>query len=414
MSLKNAIGGIALIAGTAIGAAVLALPVSTAHLGFIQTTAIYLTCWFFMTMGALYLLEANLFVGYGTNLISMVEKTLGSFGKYFTWVTYLILLYALTAAYLNGAGAWLEQGMGNFGAKFTHFESALIATALTLIVVFLGTAFTDWINRILMIALIGTFVTLLGATYQHVQIDLLFSQMSVLDFRPLPLIITAFGFAIVIPTLTEYLHGKPKQLLWVILIGSAIPLLVYIIWEIAITGIIPMEGDPGLLQIQHHGHPVTDISNALQRLLKNPSITKASSYFSFFALITSLLGVSLSLFDFLSDGLHMIKNKMKGRFVLALIAFVPPLGFILFYPHGFTVALSFAGIFVAILLGILPAMMVWQGRYHLNITSPLQIYGGKIALILTILFFSTVMCIEGYNQWMHFNGSQDDLYPSIQ
>src|SRR5437762_4567081 len=103
-----------------------------------------------------------------------------------------------------------------FDIKFSHFESALIVTVLTLIIIFLGTAVTDWINRFLMIALIGTFVTLLGATYQHVQIDLLFSQESVLDFRPLPLIITAFGFAIVIPTLTEYLHGKPKQLLWVI------------------------------------------------------------------------------------------------------------------------------------------------------------------------------------------------------
>ena len=398
MSLKNAIGGVALIAGTAIGAAVLALPVITAHLGFIQTIIIYSMCWFFMTFGALYILEVNLLVGYGTNLISMAEKTLGNWGKYFTWVVYLILLYALTAAYLSGVGAWINQGLGLFHYSLSPFVCALIATGLTLLVILLGTAVTDWINRFLMIGLIGAFVTLLFVVIEHIDVDLLFSQANAVDIRPIPLIITAFGSAIVVPTLTEYLHGKPKQLLYVVLIGSLIPLLVYITWESAILGIIPLEGHPGLLQIQQHGHAATDVTAALHALLQNSLITRASAYFSIFALITSLLGVCLSLFDFLADGLHVHKS-MKTRFVLSLITFVPPLCFIIFFPRGFTFALSFAGIFVAILLGILPATMAWQGRYHLKEPKPLHVFGGKPMIIVTITFFILVTLIEVYNQF---------------
>ncbi len=397
MSLKNAIGGIALIAGTAIGAAVLALPVITAHLGFIQTILIYTLCWFFMTVGALYVLEVNLLVGYGANLISMAERTLGNVGKYFTWVVYLILLYALTAAYLSGVGAWINQGISHFNLNLPPFVCALIATALTLVVILLGTAVTDWINRFLMIGLISAFVTLLCVVMEHINVQMLLAPTTVVDARPLPLIITAFGSAIVVPTLTEYLHGKPKQLLYVILIGSLIPLLVYITWESAILGIIPLEGNPGLIQIQQHGHAATDITGALQSLLHNSLITQASAYFSIFALITSLLGVCLSLFDFLADGLHVHKN-MKTRFKLSLITFVPPLCFIIFFPRGFTFALSFAGIFVAILLGILPAVMAWQGRYHLKEAKPLQVFGGKPMIVLTILFFIFVTLIEAYNQ----------------
>lgn len=404
MSLKNAVGGIALIAGTAIGAAVLALPVITAHLGFLQTIIIYGTCWFFMTLGALYLLEANLLVGYGTNLISMAETTLGKFGKYFTWAIYLILLYALTAAYLSGVGAWVEQGFELINISLNPFGCACIATVLTMIVIWLGTAVTDWVNRFLVIGLIGAFAILLFITTEHVQLDLLFARHNILDLSPIPIIITAFGSAIVIPTLTEYLHGKPRQLLYVVLIGSVIPLLVYIIWEFVILGIIPLSGEPGLLQIQQHGHPVTDVPAALQTLLHSDIITKASTYFSIFALITSLLGVCLSLFDFLADGLHLRKN-MRSRILLTVITFFPPLGFIIFYPHGFTVALSFAGIFVAILLGILPAMMAWQGRYHLKQEKPLQIIGGKILIIITILFFLFVCGIECFNQYQAFWGT---------
>lgn len=402
MSLKNAIGGVALIAGTAIGAAVLALPVSTAHLGFLQTIGIYFCSWFFMTLGALYLLEVNLFVGFGTNLITMAEKTLGRFGKYFTWVVYLILLYALTAAYLSGAGAWINQSLRYFEITLNPFGCALIATLLTMFTIMLGTAVTDWVNRFLMIGLISAFAILLFVVGEHVQIEPLLSQPNAFDIRPLPIIITAFGSAIVIPTLTEYLHGKPRQLLYVILIGSVMPLLVYVIWEWAILGIIPLNGNPGLLQIQQHGHPVTDIPAALEALLHNAWITKASSYFSIFALITSLLGVSLSLFDFLADGLHLHK-KLKEKVWLSLITFVPPLIFIIYFPLGFAIALSFAGIFVAILLGILPAMMAWEGRYRLKIQRPLQIIGGKIMIILTIIFFLFVICIECFNQYeMHW------------
>jgi tyrosine-specific transport protein len=229
----------------------------------------------------------------------------------------------------------------------------------------------------------------------------LLSQPNHLDIRPVPLIITAFGSAIIIPTLTEYLHGKPKQLLYVVIIGSLIPLITYIIWEFAILGIIPSTGNVSLLNIQQHGHPATDVPLALKTLLHNHWITQAASCFSIFALLTSLLGVTLSLFDFLADGLHLRKN-FKQKIGLALVTFIPPLCFTSFYPKGFIIALSFAGLFVAILLGILPAMMVYQARYRLNLKSPWQMVGGKILLSISIVFFLLVSFIEIYNQFEAF------------
>jgi len=401
MSLKNAVGGVALIAGTAIGAAVLALPVTTAHLGFITTLCIYTICWFFMTLSALYLLETNLLVGVGTNLISMAEKTFGGFGKIFTFAIYLILLYALTAAYLDGASSWIRHGFSHFNFQIHPFNAAIIAALFTMCIITLGTAFTDWTNRFLMIGLISAFFTLGFSTGENINLELLFLQPNQFDITPLPLIITAFGSAIVIPTLTEYLHGKPKQLVWVVIIGSLIPLITYIIWEFVILGVIPVTGKVSLLTIQQHGHPATDVPLALQALLKNPWITQAATYFSIFALLTSLLGVTLSLFDFLADGLHLSKT-FKHKLFLALITFIPPLGFTTFYPRGFIIALSFAGLFVAILLGILPAMMVYQARYRLQLKSPLKILGGKILLAFSILFFLCVSFTEIMNQFKAF------------
>lgn len=402
MSLKNAVGGVALLAGTAIGAAILALPVATAHLGFLYTVFLYLTCWFFMTLSALYLLEANLFTGEGSNLISMAEKTIGPWGKRFALIVYLLLLYALSAAYLSGAGAWMEKLFLYAGITLSSHVCALMATLLTLMIIFLGTAVTDWVNRLLMIGLLGAFSLLLFFSLNHVQFSSLLTAAPKWEVTPFPLIITAFGSAIVIPTLTDYLHGKAKQLVSVVLIGSFIPLLVYITWEMTILGILPLTGSDGLLHIQQHGHPATDVPAALQSRLHIPFITQLASYFSIFALATSLLGVTLSLFDFLADGLHIAKN-IPGKLKLACIAFVPPLIAVLFYPKGFSFTLSFAGLFVALLLGILPILMVWRGRYIHHFSSPLRIIGGRPLLILNFIFFVVMVAIECVNQYHHYH-----------
>jgi len=395
MSLKNAVGGSALIAGTAIGAAILALPIATAHLGFIQTMILYLVCWFFMTIGALYLLEVNLLVGYGTNLISMSEKTLGSTAKYATWLIYLLLLYSLVSLYFSGASVWINQAFHFYNWSIHPAYSAFVAALFTLFVILLGTSVVDWVNRALMIGLMGAFCALIFMSSSHIDLNLLFLQPQSFDLLPIPLIITGFGFAIIVPSLTEYLHGNARQLFYVVSLGSLVPLFIYFVWEIIIVGIIPMHGSPSLIEIQQSGHPVTDVPKALKILLRTPKITTAAQYFSIFALTTSLLGVTLSLFDFLADGLKLKKN-FKGKIVLSTITFLPPFILVSFFPNCFIFMLSFAGIFVALLLGVLPSLMVWGERVRLKATSPLQVPGGKALIFLTILFFLGVVVIECY------------------
>jgi len=74
----------------------------------------------------------------------------------------------------------------------------------------------------------------------------------------------------------------------------------------------------------------------------------------------------LSLFDFLADGLpaqlHALRFK-GGDLLVAALTFIPPMIFALYFPHVFVSALAYGGIFVAVLLVMLPAIMAWSGRY---------------------------------------------------
>lgn len=394
MALKHALGGILLISGTSIGAALLSLPLGTAELGFGFSLSCFLITWVFMTLGALYLLEANLMVGHHVNLITMAQKTLGPLGLVSAWISYLLLLYALIAAYLNGSGALLvELCEKRFDLSISHSFGMIWATGVTGLIVILGTFLVDVLNRGLMIGLFLTFGFMALVSVKGVNPDLLFEPSHHFSPHAFPLIVTAFGFAIIIPTLTDYLEGNAKQLAKVILIGSLIPLLLYILWQYLIMGLIPLEGSPSLLELKQNDQPAVELSQALGQLLTNPLIVLGAKGFVIFALITSLLGVSLSLFDFLSDGLHFSKS-IKGRILTGGIAFVPPLILALWFSAGFSYTLSFAGIFVAIILGLLPVAMVYSGRYYKHLSSEIQIPGGKPLLWVTALFFIAIILIE--------------------
>ena len=393
MSLKNAVGGVLLIAGTAIGAAVLALPVSTSELGFVNATLYFVITWIFMTLAALYLLEANLREGYGSNIISMARDSLGRSAELIAWLLYLVLFYALNAAYFTGAGAWIYQAFQLIGISLPPIVCALIAVGITFIIILTQIHSIDLLNRLLMAGLLLAFGVMLFTAVPAVTRDLLLAPGHRLVLSPLPLMVTAFGFSIIVPTLTEYLHGRGSHLKYVILIGSLFPILIYIIWEALILGIIPITGQTSLTSLAASGKPAVEVAQALSQLLELPWLTRAASVFSIFALITSILGVSLSMFDFLADGLHQHKS-FRGKLWLATLTFTPPLLFIVFYPEGFIYALNLAGVFVAILLGILPVMMVWQGRYRKKMPSSFRVCGGKPVLILTSLYFLGIIAIE--------------------
>ena len=104
--------------------------------------------------------------------------------------------------------------------------------------------------------------------------------------------------------------------------------------------------------------------------------------------------MTLGLFDFLSDGLA-IPKKGWGKIKLGLIIAIPTLFFSIFYERAFLVAMDASGGFGdTILNGIIPVMMVWVGRYYMNLPRHIGWLGSRPFLILVSLFFLVSLGIE--------------------
>ncbi|EDV18792.1 uncharacterized protein TRIADDRAFT_62737 [Trichoplax adhaerens] len=241
-----------------------------------------------------------------------------------------------------------------------------------------------------MVGFIISFILLSAMLPAHVQTE----RLMHVDWSPtlftLPILITSFGYHIIIPSLTTYMQHNRKMLRRTLVVGSIIPLLIYIFWEAITVGIIPLSGKVSLFSAWSSGE---SISMTLSRVLDAPFVRVSALFFSFFAIITSFLGVSLSLADFLSDGLRLGSKGFKGRVLSVLLTFIPPLIFLVVYKRGFVVALEYAGAFVAVLLVILPSLMVLKLKKPNQYQSPL-----KKALLCVIIAAGVLFIIADVMQ----------------
>lgn len=374
------LGGTLLIAGTAIGGGMLALPVLTAMGGFFPAVLIYFLCWIFMASTGILLVEIYLWKHDEVNLVSMASYTLGKTGKIIAWVLYLFLFYSLTVAYVAGGGNLVNDIFDYFVPWAAPSFGPLLFVAIFGFFVYTSAKAVDRVNRVLMFGLIISFIVFVTIGIPHINFSLLLRANLPMALLATPVVFTSFGFQGTVPTLTTYLKRDGKKVRLAIILGSGIPFICYVIWEGLILGIVPLSDLELTKSIgQSAVHP-------LKNILEYPWLFRVGEFFAFFAIVTSFLGVTLGLLDFLSDGLNIEKTPI-GRFILCLLVYIPPLAFAIGNPSIFLNALHYAGGFgCALLLGLLPILMAWAGRYIHRFKGEELLPGGKMVLTILLLF----------------------------
>jgi tyrosine-specific transport protein len=390
--LKTCIGAL-LLGGTATGAGMLALPLVTASGGLIPAWGMYFLCWIFSIATGFLFVELCLWLPQNANLSSMATHFLGKWGKMVVWALYIFLFYSLIIAYVAGGGHLVSIFLGDhcpawLGTIFFLFFFSLF--------VYFGTQIAGKINAILMGGLIISYLLFIAWGSLHVDpigIQLWGWKGALLG---LPVIFTSFSYQGTIPSVFEYLDRDPKKIKVAIVSGTTIPFVAYIVWDFIIKGIVPVEGQQGLLAAAAMG--VTAVE-PLRHFIQSPAIYGIGNFFAFFALTTSFIGVSLGLIDFLSDGLKIAKTG-KNKLYLCVLIYVPAFIITMTNPTIFLKALGLGGGFgCVLLLGFLPALMIWVGRYKERYpASTRQLPGGRAALGILFAFILFEITISVFSQ----------------
>lgn len=286
--------GTLLIAGTTIGGGMLALPILTAQLGLVPTLFLLFVCWFVMMATGLILLEVTLWYPDQTNLLTLSKRTLGLGGEIFTLILYLFLFYSLMTAYI--------AGVGDLFGTFLPFSAPFLKT-LALIVLFPvlwgGAALVGRVNSWLMLLLFATYLVFVVLGFPLIDLSH-FERSDWSKFAyALPITFTAFSYQGTLPSVIQYLDRDRSKVRIAVVLGTLIPLVVYIFWQIVVIGNVPFHGPQGLEEALQKG---SSAIGPITHWIKWPFLESVGWLFGFSALVTSYLGVALGLSDFIADG----------------------------------------------------------------------------------------------------------------
>lgn len=193
----------------------------------------------------------------------------------------------------------------------------------------------------------------------------------------IPIIALSFVYQNVVPVLCTNLEGDLSKIRSSIVVGTAIPLVLFLVWNGVILGTITIT------------NPDHKLADPLQQLLAtNGVVGPIVGAFSLLAIATSYIGFVLGLSDFLSDLLKLPSDR--SRPLPYFLTLFPPLILSLLDPDIFFKALDFAGTYgVLVLFGVVPAAMSWSDRYSSRSTSICLnlrelVPGGRFTLSLVI------------------------------
>lgn len=374
MNIKM-MGSSLIIAGTALGAGMLAIPMVLAQFGLLYGTLLMVLICFGTTYAALLLLEATIKAGGGLGLNSIARKTLGKQGQLITNGLLYALLICLLMAYILGAGDLLSKLLSNFGVELATTTSQVVFTLLAGAVVASGTGVIDKLNRALFFVMLASlFATMVFLAPSMTQENLM--QVTSHDHVDLiktsAILFTSFGFMVVIPTLVSYNHeATDKQLRNMVIVGSLIPLVCYLCWLFAVVGNLSEE------QFRSFKN-VSDLMAAFEA--QSPWVGNVLSTFTGLALLTSFFGVAMSLFNQNKDMFN------QNTAVTYCISFILPLAGSLLAADKFLQVLNYAGIILVFLAVFVPLVMVHKQRFMKVAEDRYSAEGGRPMMLFSLLF----------------------------
>lgn len=400
-----------LVGGTTVGAGILALPTYAGESGFIPSTSGLLASWVFMLVTGLLVAEVctNLQKdstkesGESIGLLYMMQTTLGKTASPITGGIYVFLHYALLIAYIAEAGEILAGAL-HFPSDttgmvvFTALLGGMIAT--------LEEPVVESINNVFVGVVLASFLSLVVAGVPSIQgSGLTYTCVERLR-ESVPVFLLALVYHNVIPLTCSRLDYKKEDIVKALLIGTGIPLSMFILWDAVVLGVsgsyekmqsLSSENIElqliDLFQGTNGGvaSTVSKISSKTGDLFSNMSnlidIKTFIGVFSEFAIITSFIGFVYGLVDFYTD---LFPGKSSRDPTLFALTLLPPLGIAIVDPDVFLQALDVAGTFgISVLFGAIPPIMAWKARNEAIKTNKDDyvtfVGGGNIVLAGTLL-----------------------------
>ncbi|WP_371411454.1 amino acid permease [Nostoc linckia] len=397
----SVLGSTALIAGTTVGAGILALPAVTLPSGILPSTFGLIAVWLYALISGLLIAEVTLNTmrqegRLGISLLGVVEKTLGKVGARVASSAYLFMHYALLVAYITQGGEILGNAIATFWGMQNLLPTWVGTTAFTLIfggVMYVGREkFVEKLNSVFVAIVIVSFLGLLLLAGGQVKSSQFLTQNWSALGSAVSVMCVAMFYQNIVPVVVTQLEGDVSKIRRSIFIGSLIPLIMFLAWNAVILASVSQD----VLHSTSTGKTFFDPLEILRAGGAGEWLGVLVSVFSEFAIVTSFIGFVYGLLDLFKDIFVIAPGKVFTRLPLYSLVLFPPMTFGTLNPTIFFTALDYTGTFsISVLGGIIPALMTWKQRQKQKNSNSIHqslVPGGKLTLIAMIAVALFLIC----------------------
>lgn len=262
--------GIAIVAGTSVGAGMFSLPIVSTGMWFSWSLLLLCFTWFCMLHSSLMIMETNLNFEPGASFDTFIKATLGKRWNTLNSLTLTFVFYILTYAYISGGGSIVTQTLqGTLGISLPPKLSGLIFALGLAFIVWYSTGLVGRVTAVLVVGMSITFLLAVGGLATSVQLPVLLDNKAVYApflMAALPYYLTSFGYHGNVPSLMKYYGKEPIRIRQCLVVASLVSLSVYLLWLFVTQGNLPRDQ---LKLINSAGGNIGDLISALNGLAKN-------------------------------------------------------------------------------------------------------------------------------------------------
>ncbi len=367
------------LVGTIIGAGILGIPYVVAKAGFLVGFILMLVLGIAFIFLNLFAGEVVLRTKEQHQLTGYAEKYLGMGGKRVMTFTLLFAIYGALTAYLIGEGETLHA-IFQWGEPLYY---SLFFFIVGVLIVWKGMKSTGKAELILISLLFLVVIFITFFSYQNLN----FGNFTFFDFGkiflPYGIILFAMAGSPAIPEMQEVL-GKDKQLMKkAIVVGTAIPIVLYIVFTFVILGLV------GLDQFEMLA-PNERIATVALSMYAHPLLGILANMLAILSMFTSFLTLGTALVQVYEY------DYALSRLISMLLTFMIPLIIVIFNLTTFIAVLGITGAVAGGLDGILITLMYWKAKVLGDRTPEYSLPSYKwIGGLLIILFIFGIL----YQLW---------------
>ncbi len=386
----SVLGGTMIIAGTAIGAGMLALPTISAGMWLWWSLGLMVVTWLMMLLASQAILEVNLNYNPGASFHTLVHDNLGKFWNLVNGLSLAFVVYILLYAYVSGGGSMVvHTSMALFDYELPKFLSGLFFALFLSGCVWWSTYVVDRFSVVMIGGMVITFIFAMTGMLGEIKTSLLLdlendgSGYGIFVFVALSTYLTSFCFHASVPSLVKYFGKDSSSINKCLVYGSLIALLAYVIWIVACDGNIMRSDFKAVIAA---GGNVSHLIEAASSNLNGQFLLRMLDAFAFLAVATSFLGAGLGLFDYMAD-LCGFDDSRLGRTKTMLVTFAPPIIAGMIYPDGFLLAIGWAGLAATIWSVVIPALLLKASRKRCEKQEGnYRVKGGNLTIYALLIF----------------------------